>query len=178
LDDVIRGQTHPFSTRWVVASVLIYTAMEIGIALFLAPAIFAGRLASPMLQMRMQMIMHLASFYVGGVVVGVISPGVRLTEPALGAFFAVMIVFLMSFFMPHSFMHFDLTKILVGGGIGFGLGLAGAWTGERIMGNVVEGDERTRRGRVRTKLWGDHGLLGSGSSGSRVPAASRSRSTF
>ncbi|MDP2342024.1 MAG: hypothetical protein Q8O67_13785 [Deltaproteobacteria bacterium] len=155
---------------------VIYTAMEIGIALFLAPAIFAGRLASPMLQMRMQMIMHLASFYVGGVVVGVISPGVRLTEPAIGAFVAVMIVFLMSFFMPHSFMHFDLTKIAVGGGIGFGLGLAGAWSGERIMGNVVEGDDSSRRGRMRTKLWGDHGLLGEGS-GSRVPSRSRSRST-
>lgn len=165
----IRGQTHPFSTRWVVASVVIYTAMEITIALFLAPAIFAGRLASPMLQMRLQMLMHLGSFYVGGVAVGVISPGVRLTEPAVGAFVAVCIVFLISFFMPHAFFHWDWTKILIGGGIAFGLGLAGAHTGEKIMGNVDDADDGSRRSRLRSKMWGDHGLL--------VPASQRDRAT-
>lgn len=165
----ISGQTHPFSTRWVIASVLIYTAMETAIAVFLAPAIFAGRLGSPMLEMRLQMLMHLASFYLGGIAVGVISPGVRLTEPAVGAFVSVGIVFLMSFFLPHAFMHFDLTKIMIGGGIAFGLALAGAWTGESVMGNV-SGAEDSRRGRLRNKLWGDHGALGSGS-GSRVPSS-------
>ena len=165
----IQGQTHSFSTRWVMASVLIYTGLEIGIALGLAPAIFAGRLASPMLQMRLQMIMHLASFYVGGVAVGVISPGVRLIEPAVGAFVSVVIVFMMSLFMPHAFFSFDLTKIAIGGGIAFALALMGAFTGERIMGNVGA-DDASARGRVRNSMWGDHGLLGSGS-GSRVPSS-------
>ena len=55
------------------ASVLIFTAMEIGIAVLLAPAIFAGRLASPMLQMRLEMIMHLGSFLVGGLLVGLVT---------------------------------------------------------------------------------------------------------
>lgn len=169
----ISGQTHPFSARWVIASVIIYTVMETAIAVFLAPAIFAGRLGSPMLQMRLQMIMHLASFYVGGVAVGVISPGVRLTEPAVGAFLSVGIVFCMSFFLPHSFMHWDMSKILIGGGIAFTLGLAGAWTGERIMGNVSSGHD-SRRGRMRHKLWGDRGLLGHGL-GARVPLNSTER---
>jgi len=169
----IQGQTHPFSTRWVMASVLIYTGMEIGIALFLAPAIFAGRLASPMLQIRLQMIMHLASFYVGGVAVGVISPGVRLAEPAIGAFIAVVLVFLMSVFMPNAFMQFDTTKIAIGGAIAMVLALMGAFTGERIMGNV-SGDDGSARGKVRDTMWGERGLLGSGS-GTRVPS-SRSRS--
>lgn len=170
----IRGQTHPFSTRWVIASVVIYTAMEIAIAVVIAPAIFAGRLASPMLQMRLQMLMHLGSFYVGGVAVGMLSPGVRLAEPAIGAFVAVAIVFLMSFFLPHAFLHWDTTKILIGGGIAFALALAGAFTGERVMGNVGVDDDN-RRGRVRNRMWGDEGLLGSGS-GSRVPSARSSSS--
>jgi hypothetical protein len=113
----ISGQTHGFSTRWVMASVVIYTGLEIGIALVLAPAIFGAMLASPMVQMRLEMLMHLASFYVGGVAVGVISPGVRLAEPAVGAFISVVLVFLLSVFLPHSFIHFDLTKIAIGGGI-------------------------------------------------------------
>lgn len=175
-DDVlgISGQKHPFSTKWVIASVLIYTAMEIAIALAIAPAIFAGRLASPMLQMRLQMLMHLGSFYVGGVAVGIISPGVRLAEPAVGAFIAVLLVFLMSVFMPHAFMSFDTTKIVLGGGIAFVLALMGAFTGERLMGNV-SADDDSARGRVRNSMWGEQGMLGTGS-GSRVPSSSLSSS--
>ena len=166
----INGQKHPFSMKWVMASVLIYTAMEVAIAVVIAPAIFAGRLASPMLQM----LMHLGSFYVGGVVVGVISPGVRLTEPAVGAFIAVLLVFLMSVFMPYAFMSFDTTKIVMGGGIALVLALMGAFTGERIMGNV-SGEEDTARGHIRNSMWGEQGMLGSGS-GTRVPSSSLSSS--
>lgn len=162
----IRGETHPFSLKWAMAAVVIYTAMEIGIAIFLAPAILAGRLASPMLQMRIQMLMHLASFYLGGVFVGVLSPGVRLVEPAVGAFVAVAIVFMMSFFMPSWFMHWSTEKVLVGGGVAFALALAGAWTGEKWMGNID--DKGGTRGRIRTKMWGAHGMLGSSSTSSAV----------
>lgn len=154
----IRGETHPFSMKWAIAAILIYTAMEIGIAVFLAPAILAGRLASPMLQMRVQMLMHLLSFYLGGIVVGVLSPGVRLIEPAVGAFVSVAIVFMISFFMPQWFMHWSTDKVLVGGGIAFALALAGAWTGEKWMGNID--DQSSTRGKIRTKMWGAKGVLG------------------
>ena len=167
-------QSQPFSWSWVMASVLIFTAMEIAIAVFLAPAIFAGRLASPMLQMRLQVLMHLASFYVGGVAVGVISPRVRLTEPAAGAFIAVGITFMMSFFMPSHWLSFDLGRLMVGGGIAFALALAGAFTGEKWMGNVESEDDA--RARVRDRMWGDHGLLSHGDSRLVVPKPSQSRS--
>ncbi len=152
-------QTQPFSTSWMIASVLIFTATEIAIAILIAPAIFAGRLASPMLQMRLQMLMHLGSFFVGGILVGVISPRVRLWEPGFGAFIAVAIVFLMSVFMPTTFLQWSTTKILIGGGIAFVLALSGAYTGEKWMGNV-EGD--TRRAHLRDRLWGDAGMLSRG----------------
>ena len=153
------NNTQPFSTGWVIASVLIFTAMEICIAMLLAPAIFAGRLASPMLQMRMQMLMHLGSFYVGGIFVGIISPRIRLWEPAVGAFVAVLLVFLMSVFMPHSWWSWDWSKIIVGGGIAFGLGLAGAYTGEKWMGNIPDD---SRRALLRDRLWGEQGVLSRG----------------
>lgn len=165
-----QGQ-QPFSWSWTFASVLIFTAMEIAIAVFLAPAIFAGYLASPMLQMRLQTLMHLASFWAGGVAVGIISPRLRLMEPAVGAFFAVMVTFMMSFFMPTHWMRFDVNKLVVGGGIAFALALAGAWTGERIMGNVAADDDV--RARVRDRMWGERGVLSRGDSRLVVQKPSR-----
>lgn len=156
-DDELQPQ--PFSTAWVVASVLIFTAMEISIAVVLAPALLAGKLASTMLQMRVEMLMHLFSFYLGGIVVGVISPRVRLLEPAVGAFIAVILVFLSSFFLPMHYLGFSLTKIVVGGGIAFALGLVGAYTGERWMGNIPGTEQRAA---VRKRLWGPDGALSGG----------------
>lgn len=146
----------------MIASVVIFTAMEIVIALVLAPAIFAGRLASPMLQIRLQMMMHLASFLVGGIFVGIISPRVRMMEPAVGAFIAVVLVFLMSVFMPHHFFQWSWGKVAIGGGIAFAIALFGAYTGEKWMGNVTE--PGTRRAELRDKMWGDQGLLSRGDS--------------
>ncbi len=165
-------QTQPFSTSWMIASVLIFTATEIAIAIVLAPAIFAGRLASPMLQMRLQMLMHLGSFFVGGIFVGVVSPRVRLMEPAVGAVIAVMLVFLMSVFMPQTFFGWSWSKIIMGGGIAFVLALSGAYTGEKWMGNV-EAD--SRRARVRDSLWGDHGMLSRGDPRFRVDSSTTRR---
>jgi hypothetical protein len=152
-------QAQPFSTRWMIASVLIFTVTEMLIALLIAPAVFAGRLASPMLQMRLQMMMHLASFFIGGLLVGLISPRVRLMEPAVGAFVAVAVVLLMSVFMPHAFFHWSWTKVFLGGGLAFALALAGAYTGEKWMGNI---EDDSRRAQLRDRLWGDHGMLSRG----------------
>lgn len=163
-------QSQPFSTWWMIASVLIFTGMEIAIALMLAPAIFAGRLASPMLQMRMQVIMHLTSFLIGGLLVGVISPRVRMMEPAVGAFIAVALVFLMSVFMPYSFFHWEWSKIAAGGGIAFAIALFGAYTGEKWMGNMADG---SRRAQLRDRLWGDHGALSRGDTRFLAPTATK-----
>jgi hypothetical protein len=163
--------SQPFSWGWVLGSVVIFTAMEIAIAILLAPAIFAGRLASPMLQMRLQMLMHLASFFVGGIGVGIISPRVRMWEPAAGAFIAVAITFMMPFFMPSYWLRFSLEHVAVGGGVAFLLALAGAYTGEKWMGNVENDD--SARARVRQKFWGDHGMLSHGDPRLVVPPPSR-----
>lgn len=165
-----REQSQPFSVWWMIASVLIFTGMEIAIALVLAPAIFAGRLASPMVQIRIEMIMHLASFLLGGIFVGIISPRVRMMEPAVGAFLAVLLVFMMALFMPHSFFNFDLTKIAVGGGIAFAISLFGAFTGEKWMGNVADDSKRAQ---LRDKLWGDHGVLSRGDTRFVVPTPTK-----
>ena len=148
----------PFSTAWTVLSIVLFLAVELCVGLWLGPRI-VGAYVSPMWHMQMQMILHLGSFYVGGIAVGVISPGVRLKEPAVGAFVSVMIVFMMSFFMPSMFYGFDLTKVVVGGGMAFLIALMGAYSGEKFMGNVDANDTSSKRARLRSSLWADDGLF-------------------
>jgi hypothetical protein len=149
------SSSRPFSVPWTIVSVVLFLAVELIIGTWLGPLII-GKYVSPMFHYQVQMLMHLLSFYLGGLAVGVLSPGVRITEPAAGAFVSVLVVFLMSFFMPTWYFQFDLTKVLVGGGIGFALALAGAWQGEKLMGNIdpdAPEAKQTARGRLRAGLW-------------------------
>lgn len=151
--------SRPFSTAWTVVSVAMFLAVELFIGSWLGPMVI-GKYVSPMFHMQLQMAMHLTSFYLGGIAVGVLSPGVRLKEPAVGAFISVALVLLMSVFMPMSYMRLDLTKLLLGGGIAFVLALAGAFSGEKLMGNIEADDEKaeeTTRGRLRSTMWAEDG---------------------
>jgi hypothetical protein len=153
--------SQPFSTAWTFVSVVLFLAVELVIGTWLAPLI-VGAYVSPMFHMEVQMIMHLGSFYLGGVLVGLISPGIRMKEPAIGAFISVLVVFLMTFFMPGAFFNFQGSKVLIGGGLAFVLALIGAYSGEKFMGNVEANDPAARtssRGRLRSKLWADDGIF-------------------
>lgn len=143
----------PFSTTWTIVSVVLFLAIELFIGTWLGPVV-VGKYVSPMFHYQLQMIMHLLSLYLGGLFVGVVSPGRRLMEPAVGAFISVLVVFLMSFFMPNWFFRFDLMKVLIGGGLGFGIALLGAWNGEAWMGNLPPEElEQTTRGKLRASMW-------------------------
>ncbi len=143
----------PFSSPWTILSVVLFLGIELFIGSWLGPLVI-GKYVSPMFHYQVQMVMHLLSLYLGGLFVGVVSPGRRLMEPAVGAFISVLVVFLMSFFMPTWFFHFDLVKVLVGGGIGFFLALLGAWQGEGWMGNLGPTElAETTRGKLRASLW-------------------------
>ena len=87
------------------------------------------------LRFMFQGLLHLASFFIGGFIIGLVSPGIRILEPAVGAFLSVAIMLVLTIFTPYSFIHFSLTKLLVGGAIAFALALFGARIGERFTGN-------------------------------------------
>lgn len=150
----------PFSAAWTVLSVVLFLAIELVIGTWIGPLV-TGKYVSPMFHYQVQMVMHLLALYLGGIAVGVFSPGRRLMEPAVGAFISVLVVFLMSFFMPTWFFVFDLTKVIVGGGIGFFLALLGAWHGESWMGNLPADEVEARqtvRGRLRASMWEDDSI--------------------
>lgn len=144
----------PFSSGWTILSLVLFLAVELLIGTWLGPLI-AGAYVSPMFHYQVQMLLHLGALYLGGLAVGVLSPGRRLLEPAVGAFLSVLVVFLMSFFMPTWFFTFDLTKVVVGGGIGFFVALLGAWHGEKMMGNLGDDPQLTTRGKLRAAMWED-----------------------
>jgi hypothetical protein len=113
---------------------MVFTLAEVAIGRVLGPLVI-GRFVSPMLRMRVEMILHLASFFAGGAVFGVMTPGVRLAEPGVAAILSVVLSFSMSFFLPHTFVHFSLDKIFVSGGAACVLAVFGTYTAERALGH-------------------------------------------
>lgn len=151
------SRERPFSMAWVVISVFVFLGVEMTIGGWLAPLVI-GRYVSPMFHFELQLLAHLFSFYLGGLGVGVLSPGRRLIEPAVGAVVSVLLVSMISLFMPTIFFAFNVMKVILAGAIAFVIALWGAWHGERAMGNVDPDDpqaSQTARGRLRSSLWSE-----------------------
>ena len=128
------SETQPFSKKWVIASTAIFVAVELFLGGLIGNLV-VGTFMSLNLRFLLQGLLNLISFFIGGFIIGLISPGIRIFEPALGAFLSVALMLCLSFFTPYSFIQFSLTKMLIGGGIAFFLALIGARAGEKIAGN-------------------------------------------
>lgn len=119
------------STLWIVLSVIIFVAIELLFGSVVGPLV-VGRFVSRPLYLKLEMLLMLGSYFFGGLVIGLISPGIRVLEPAIGAGLAVAFTWAYSFFTPVRFYGFSLTRMLIGGGIAFVLALVGADLGERV----------------------------------------------
>jgi len=124
-----------FSKGWMIASTAIFIAVELFLG-GLIGEIVVGRFISINLRFMLQGLLNLVSFFIGGFIIGLISPGIRTKEPAVGAFLSVALMLCLSFFTPYSFIRFSITKMLIGGGMAFFLALAGARLGEKTVGNI------------------------------------------
>ena len=129
--------SQPFSKKWMLFSMLIFIVTEIVLGIWVGKAV-AGRYTSISLSFMVQGLLNLVSYFVGGFTIGLISPGLRIYEPAAGAFLCVALMLAVSFFTPYRFIQFSIAKMLIGGGIAFCLALAGARLGERLSGNRVD----------------------------------------
>lgn len=132
------GPQRPFDLKWVLASMGVFIAAEILFGALLAD-VLAGPVTSMTLRFMLQGVLNLLGFFVGGVLIGLFSPGLRIREPAMGAFLCVVLMMLLTLFTPYSFIRFSLTKMLIGGAVAFWLALVGARCGERLAGNRVHG---------------------------------------
>ncbi len=127
--------TEGFSKKWMIISFVIFVATELILGGLLGHVVF-GRFMSMSLLFMLQGLLNLVSYFIGGIIIGVISPGIRIYEPAAGAFLAVLLMMVLTIFTPFSFIHFSLFKVIIGGGIAFFLALTGAKIGERLTGNM------------------------------------------
>lgn len=124
-----------FSWGWVGGAFVVFIAVELVIG-GLIGEVLLGRYRSISLGFTLQGLLHVASFLIGGFLVGVVSPGKRLMEPAVAAFGSVLFMFVLTVFTPYAWFVFSTDRVIVGGGLAFLLALAGAWFGERVTGQV------------------------------------------
>jgi len=129
-----RGQ--PFSTKWMLASMAIFIGIELLLG-GIVGQIVVGRFMSLSLRFMLQGLLNVVSFFIGGFIIGVISPGLRVREPATGAFLSVALMLILSIFTPYSFIRFSLTKMIIGGIVAFCLALTGAKIGEKVTGHHI-----------------------------------------
>jgi len=125
-----------FSWKWTLTSMAIFIGAELLLGGFIGEVVI-GRFMSLTLRFMIQGLLNLVSFFIGGFIIGVVSPGLRIHEPATGAFLSVALMLILSLFTPYSFIRFSLTKMLIGGAVAFCLALTGAKIGERLSGNRI-----------------------------------------
>ncbi len=121
-----------FSWPWVFVSIFIFIGIELFFGGYVSK-IVAGRYVGRIMWFKLEMIMMLASYFLGGLLVGLFSPSIRIFEPAIGASLAVLGTLIYSFFIPMvRCFGFSSDRALIGGAIVFVLALLGADCGERI----------------------------------------------
>ncbi len=125
-----------FSKTWMFISFAVFIISEIVLG-GLVGNVVIGRYMSFHLHFMLQGLLNLISYFIGGFIIGLISPGIRIYEPAAGAFLSVAVMLLLTIFTPYSFFHFSLTKLIIGGLIAFFLALSGAKLGEKTAGNQI-----------------------------------------
>ena len=123
----------PFSQFWLFVSMAIFIVIELIIG-GLVGEYLIGRYLSISLSFTLQGLLNLSAYLIGGFIIGLISPKVRIAEPALGAFLSVGVMLMMSFFTPFVFIQFSIIRWLIGGLIAAFLAFLGAELGERLTG--------------------------------------------
>ena len=125
----------PFSWRWVLLSVIIFIGLELLLG-GLVGDLVAGQYKSLHLQFVLQGLLNLAGYFLGGFFIGLVSPKVRILEPAVGAFVSVALMLSLTFLTPYKFLQFSTGKLIIGGLIAVALALTGAKLGEKITGQI------------------------------------------
>lgn len=126
----------PFiSWRWVLISLALFVLIEIAVGVGVGRLV-SGRYLSMGTSFWIRGSVQWMAFFLGGGVVGAISPSVRILEPAVAAFAAVGLTLLATLFTPYGFLHMGGARLALAGGIAFALAMAGAWMGERLAGRL------------------------------------------
>ena len=125
----------PFSWKWVIISMVTFVALELILGGVVGDLV-AAQYKSLHLKFVLQGVLNLSGYFIGGFLIGVVSPKVRIHEPAVGAFASVALMLSLTFFTPYTFLRFSTAKLVIGGLVAFCLALCGAKLGEKITGQI------------------------------------------
>jgi len=131
----VSSKIQPFAWRWVFGSMVLFIVLELLMGEWMAH-VLAGRVLSDGTGMLLRNGLQLAAFFSGGTIIGVVSPKLRLIEPAIGAVGCMALIVALTWMTPLRFYGFGGVKLVAACVMSFGVALAGAWVGERVMGNV------------------------------------------
>lgn len=129
------SKVQPFAWRWVFGSMFIFVVLEVILGEGLAN-LLQGRVLSHGTGLLLRNGLQLVAFFGGGMLIGVVSPRIRLLEPALGAVGCIVLIVVMTWMTPLRFYGFGGVRLFAACVVSFLVAIAGAWIGERLMGNV------------------------------------------
>ncbi len=84
----------------------------------------------------LQGLFNLAGFALGGFLIGVLSPGRRIAEPAVGAAATMVLISILALFVPFRFMGYSSGGIIFAALFAAAIAGAGSYSGEKLTGNA------------------------------------------
>ncbi|MFZ2727792.1 MAG: TerD family protein [Methylococcaceae bacterium] len=123
-----------FSWGWLLASLVVFVIVEFSLAGMMNPRVL-GSYIPYSFRYLMEVLLLLFSFLIGGAIIGLISPKIRILEPAVAALLCLLLLLSNGFFTPaytYNFMYFSWWKLIIGGGLAFILAFYGARLGEKL----------------------------------------------
>lgn len=107
--------------------------------------IVVGRMLSINTNFLLQGLLNLAGFAAGGFLIGVVSPGRRIAEPAIGAAATLVLVSILTVFVPFRYMGYSRGSLVVAAVVAAAIAAGGAYLGEKLTGNVADLPGQTQR---------------------------------
>ncbi len=132
------------SYKWVIIGGGVIMTLHFVMRLLLAGGVSASIIASSgpdTGRLIVAGIVALVSYFVGGILIGIFSPGETVKEPALATFMAILpnamttIIWHIEYERPMDGVLLGLTTTFA---IGILMAMGGAWIGEKLQGRTVE----------------------------------------
>ena len=121
--------TTSFSWTWVGISLAVFISLQIVLGYFAGRYVIAHYVGEPLL-LAGEGLLSLGSYFLGGLLIGVVSPRGRMPEPAVGALLAVAATLLVALFIPA--LKVQYARLVLGGMVAFLMALWGARLGDGL----------------------------------------------